>query len=112
MVLILSSSLLFSGCAKMKSWLPSRPKKHKVAGDGTAAVTLTQDTGKIAKVNATFVVLTFPVGGIPPIGQKLNVYRKGAKIGEVKVTGPQRDTNTVADIISGELQVNDEVRAD
>jgi hypothetical protein len=71
-----------------------------------------QDTGKIAKVNATFVILTFPVGGIPPINQKLNVYRKGIKVGEVKVTGPQRDINTVADIISGELQVNDEVRAD
>ncbi len=112
LVLILSSYLLFSGCAKMKSWLPGAPKKHKPAVGETATTPVMQDAGRVAKVNATFVILTFPVGGIPRVDQKLNVYRKGVKVGEVKVTGPERDINTVADIISGAPQVSDEVRAD
>lgn len=58
-----------------------------------------------------FVVMTFSPGEVPAIGNTLNVYRKGEKIGEVKVTGPQRDNNTVADIVTGELLVGDEVRS-
>jgi hypothetical protein len=40
----------------------------------------------------------------------MNVYRRGLKVGEVKVTGPQRDDNIVADITAGEAAVGDEVR--
>jgi hypothetical protein len=32
------------------------------------------------------------------------------KVAEVKVTGPQRDNNIVADLVSGDAQVGDEVR--
>jgi hypothetical protein len=32
------------------------------------------------------------------------------KVAEIKVTGPQRDNNTVADLVSGDAQVGDEVR--
>lgn len=46
------------------------------------------------------------------MGKRLNVYRNGLKVGELKVTGPQRDNNTVADIVAGECQVGDEVRED
>lgn len=117
LLLILSACLLCSGCAKMKSWLPSAPGKRKVSDANRPAPTVlpaTSDTGKVAMVNpgARFVVMTFPIGGVPANDQRLNVYRKGLKVAEVKVTGPQRDNNTVADIISGEVQVNDEVRAD
>ena len=66
----------------------------------------------MVNADARFVVMTFPLGGVPLVEQRLYVYRKGLKVGELKVTGPQRDNNTVADIISGELQVNDEVRQD
>jgi len=68
--------------------------------------------GRVASVNAglRFVVLTFPVGQIPTADAHLNVYRNGNKVGELKVTGPQRDDNTVADIISGDAQKGDEVR--
>jgi len=61
---------------------------------------------------ARFVVVTFPVGTVPPVDQRLNVYRNGLKVAEVKVTGPQRDNDTVADIVSGEVQLHDEVKAD
>jgi hypothetical protein len=55
-------------------------------------------------------VLNFPIGKLPFIAQRLNVYRHNLKVGEVKVTGPQREDNIVADISAGEAQVGDDVR--
>ena len=69
--------------------------------------------GKVMRVNesARFAVLNFPVGSLPAVGQRLDVYRHGLKVGEVKVTGPEQDDNTVADITNGEAQEGDELRA-
>jgi hypothetical protein len=69
--------------------------------------------GKIARVNMDghFVVLTFPIGHLPALEQRLNVYRRGLKVGEVRATGPQLDDNVVGDIIAGEAQAGDQVRA-
>ena len=69
-------------------------------------------TGTVSKVNAIgrYVVLTFPLGHMPALEQHLNVYHQGMKVGEVRVTGPQLDDNIVADILSGEAAVTDEVR--
>jgi hypothetical protein len=68
--------------------------------------------GKVAHVNPTarFVVLTYPLGKLPPNEKRLSVYRNGMKVAELKVTGPARDQNTVADITAGEAQPGDEVR--
>jgi len=68
--------------------------------------------GKIATVNdaARFVIVTFPVGHVPPVDQPLVVYRNGLKVGELKVTEPQRDEFTAADIVTGDTAVGDEVR--
>jgi len=68
----------------------------------------------VVSVNPTarFVVLTFPIGALPGLEKRLNVYRGGLKVGEIKITGPQRDNNTVADIVTGECQIGDEVRED
>jgi hypothetical protein len=68
--------------------------------------------GKVATVNQTagFVVLSFPVGHMPAIDQRLSLYRRGLKVGEVKVTGPQIDENVVADIVAGDSDVGDEVK--
>lgn len=38
------------------------------------------------------------------------VYRDGLKVGEVKITGPTRDNNTVGDLVSGVANKGDEVR--
>ena len=72
----------------------------------------TQAAGKVVKVNnvGRFVVLSFPLGHLPSIDQRLNVYRQGLKVGEVKVSGPQYHDNIVADLASGNAQVGDEVR--
>ena len=73
---------------------------------------VTTPSGKVVRVNenARFAVLNFPVGTMPVLESRLNVYRRGLKVGEVKVTGPQQDDNTVADIVTGEVQVGDELR--
>jgi hypothetical protein len=69
-------------------------------------------TAKVASYNAAgrFVVLSFPVGHLPGMDQNLFLYRDGLKVGEVKITGPQRDNDTVADLVTGTAQVGDEVR--
>lgn len=69
-------------------------------------------TAKVASYNPTgrFVVLSFPVGHLPGMDQTLFLYRNGLKVGEVKITGPQRDNDTVADLVAGTAQQGDEVR--
>lgn len=69
-------------------------------------------TGRVAAYNEAgrFVVLDFPIGHLPANEQVMFVFRQGLKVGEVKVTGPQRDHNTVADLVSGEARKGDEVR--
>lgn len=69
-------------------------------------------SAKVAAYNSTgrFVVLTFPVGPMPGIGQTFFLYRNGLKMAEIKITGPQNDNNVVADLLSGTAEVGDEVR--
>ncbi len=69
----------------------------------TGRVSVYSDAGR-------FVVLDFPIGHLPANEQVMFVFRQGLKVGEVKVTGPQRDHNTVADLVSGEARKGDEVR--
>lgn len=68
--------------------------------------------GKVMKINSAgrFVVLNFPVGHLPVLEQRLSVYRRGLKVGEVRVTGPQLDDNVVGDVVAGEAAVGDLVR--
>jgi hypothetical protein len=78
-------------------------------------LTITQEfvlVGKIVSTNPTgrFVIVSFPLGRMPPNGQRFSVYRQGLKMGEIRITGPQRDDNVVADIIAGDATVGDEIR--
>jgi sulfur relay (sulfurtransferase) complex TusBCD TusD component (DsrE family) len=47
---------------------------------------------------------------MPKMDQSLFLYRDGMKVGEVKITGPQRENNIVADLVTGEAEVGSEVR--
>lgn len=88
--------------------VPSKPEdKLIVVPDNLLA-------GKVAVFNATgrFVVVFFPSGNLPAIDQRMGVFRRGLKVGEVKISGPQRDDNIVADLVEGDAQAGDEVRAD
>ena len=69
---------------------------------------------KVVRINTTarFVLLYFPADKMPKLDQTLFAYRSGLKVAELKVTGPQQDSNIAADIVSGEPQVGDSVRAD
>ena len=69
-------------------------------------------SGQVVKVNLAgrYVVLTFPIGHLPTVEQRLNVYRAGLKVGEVTVTAMQLDDNVVADLVDGTAEPADEVR--
>jgi hypothetical protein len=108
----LAGGLILAGCASdkdagTKPTTKKRPNKVIVTPDNTLI-------GKVVRVNnnVRIAVLNFPIGKLPPVGSRFNVYRQGLKVGEIKVSGPQQDENIVADIATGEVQVGDELRAD
>jgi hypothetical protein len=101
--------MLAAGCASKK------PKPAVVPVASAPQTIVTPDnslTARVVSYNsvARFVVLSFPFGELPKMDQSLFLYRAGLKVGEVKVTGPQRDSNIVADLVNGDAQVGDEVR--
>ena len=105
---LLSAGLLVSGCASHKQKTPAAVPKG-------STLIITPDASLAAKVvsyNAAgrFVVLNFPVGRMPGMGQNLFLYRNGLKSGEVKITGPQNESNIVGDVVNGAAQAGDEVR--
>ncbi len=90
------------------------PGTRPVTTTPCAATIVTPDNSLSARVvsyNASgrFVVLSFPPGQMPKLDQSLFLYRDGMKVGEVKITGPQRENNIVADLVTGEAQVGCEV---
>jgi hypothetical protein len=66
----------------------------------------------MVNMEGRFVVISFPPGPVPQPGQRLNVNHAGLKVGVVQVTGPQRDYDTVGDLIEGEANVGDEAKSD
>jgi len=107
---LLVLALLASGCGLFKYRAAAPPPAAKPA---LAIVTPDHSlTAKVISYNPAgrFAVLGFPVGRMPRMDQGLFLYRNGLKVGEVKITGPQRDSNIVADLVAGEAQVGDEVR--
>jgi Ni/Co efflux regulator RcnB len=94
----------------------TRPEEQRGTNRTTTEkppVTVIQSPGgTVASVNRAlrFVVLDFSIHSLPPVDQRLNLYREGRKVGEVKVTGPARDTTIAADILTGEATIGDEAR--
>ena len=89
---------------------PEAPQAHQ-------ELIVTPDTGLQGQValvneNARYVVVSYPIGGLPAVDQTLSVYRNGLKVGEITITGPRRDFNIAGDITKGECAVGDEVRED
>jgi hypothetical protein len=110
-----------AGCARQQAepWAHTVPA-HTAPKSSPVIVTPTEArSGKVTSVNSTvrYVVITYPVGvPMPAPERKLNVYRAGLKVAEVKAGGDnlreRRDVNLTADIVAGECQVGDEVRED
>lgn len=95
------------GCSGPATLEPSQPPGWSVV---TSPANLL--TGRVVGVNRAgrFVILSFPIGQMPGLEQRMNVYQSGMKVGEVKITGPQRDDKIVADIMQGDAAPGDEVR--
>ena len=117
---ITAGALVLAGCAGQRGAVPSFSQIP--SGNGTSIslpddrLTITSDyllVGKVVKANpdGRFVVMSFPIGHLPSLEQRLGIFRKGQKIGEIRVTGPQLDDNVVGDISKGDAQPGDEVRA-
>ena len=102
------AGILVSGCVFHK-------QKTSTSVPKGSPLIVTPDASLAAKVvsyNSTgrFVVLSFSVGQMPGMGQSLFLYHDGLKAGEVKISGPRRDNNIVADLVNGDAQAGDEVR--
>jgi hypothetical protein len=106
--LMLAAGLLLTGCVHHKpahASTVSNPAQTIVTPDNSLA-------GKVVSYNSVgrFVVMNFPSGQMPKMDQRLFLYRSGLKVAEVNVTGPQSDDNTVADLVTGDAQIGDDVR--
>jgi hypothetical protein len=109
LTLLLLAGMLAAGCVF------HRAKKAPAPAPGMSQTVVKPDnslTARVATYNVAgrFVVLSFPIGQMPQLDQTLFLYRSGLKVAEVKVTGPQRDNNVVADLVSGDAHAGDEVR--
>lgn len=104
------TAALAAGCAA-----PHRQNPPPKARPAASAPIVTPDfslAAKVVSVNAAgrFVIMSFPAGGMPKVGQTLFLYRNGLKTAAVRVTGPQMENNIVADITSGAAEPGDTVR--
>jgi len=96
--------MLLAGCASSKKTFASTPPAIVTPDNAQrATVAMYNPIGR-------FVVLNFPAGNLPKHEQVFFIYHGGLKAGEVKITGPDRDNSTVADLINGTAQAGDDVR--
>lgn len=118
---LVSRVLIFTMLLALAGGCGSRARTDKAAlltsslaqTNNSHTVALGSDlVGEITSVNlkGQFVVMRFAVGVMPAPGTAMAVYRDNVKIGQVKVSGPHRDTYTVADVLRGECQIGDRVR--
>lgn len=97
--------------------LSGAPGAATKSGATVSQAIVTPDSSLAATVVAVnpvsrFVVLSFAGGQMPQLAQTLFIYHAGLKVAEVKITGPRQDINIVADLVSGDAQVGDTVRAE
>jgi len=104
--------ILAAGCAYHRPAHSARRAAPAAVAPPTIVTPDDSLSARVVSYNASgrFVVLSFPPGQMPKPDQSLFLYRAGMKVGEVKITGPQRENNIVADLVTGEAQVGDEVR--
>jgi hypothetical protein len=118
---------LVSGCATSSAKFSEVPGVSEAAPESTspptskatrparaAGKTQPDDTlvGRVVSANARgrFAILNFPLTRMPAVDTRMFVYRNGQIVGEVRISGPQKDDNIVADVFAGEAAPGDEVR--
>ena len=111
------------GCASQPTTTSAPPAAKKLSDRRVTAEMLPEAppkarvlpvNGRIASVNEKlrFVVIDFTNSRRPEIDQRLNVYRVGQKVAEIKVSGPFRNTTVAADVVAGEVKYGDEVKTE
>jgi hypothetical protein len=117
-VAVAVASLLNVGCKSNEpAAKPANPVFNvKPAGSQTNLVIAPANSpvGHVRSVKRQlkFVVIDFPVGQVPADGTRLSIFRGGAKVGEVKLSGAPKGTFIVGDILIGDAQEGDEVWAE
>jgi DMSO/TMAO reductase YedYZ molybdopterin-dependent catalytic subunit len=119
---LLLAAVLFAGCKSPDEQIYGKPPAKNAPAPVSPKTTATAPqpivtpetslTATVVSYNSVgrFVVLNFPMNQMPKQDQTLFVYRNGLKVAQLKVTGPQRDTHIVADLVSGDVRPNDVVR--
>ena len=106
--LLAFSGFLITGCVhETTAARPAVPKAAPLIVTPDSSV-----SGKVVSYNSfgRFVVVNFPSHQMPKLDQQLFLYRNGLKIAQIKITGPQNEDNIVADLMTGDAQIGDEVR--
>jgi hypothetical protein len=106
-------ALIGCGCAhRGPAPAPFEPGSTTPGGQGVIVTPDNTVVGKVISVDGPggFVVLNFPLGRMPESQRRYHLYRRGLKVAEVWISGPQTGENTVADILTGEAAVGDEAR--
>jgi len=120
MVLLAVCVASSSGCfwRKKKSAVEKNPTAFTVKTPGANTNLVMTPTpsavGRVASVNAQakFAVINFPIGQLPANDTRLAIFHAGIKTGEIRITGPAQENFTVGDIVAGNAQEGDEVRAE
>lgn len=91
----------------------SRNNAGSSEAENPQVVPIDEPNGKVVASNTVsrFVVVDFYLSPLPQVGERMNVYRDGFKVGEVKITGPEQFSNIAADLIAGEARTGDEIRS-
>jgi hypothetical protein len=108
---LMCAAVLWAGCVHQKPPGQHPPQPRRTSPPPPTIITPEFGTlGRVEMVNneGRFVVLSFPAGRVPSAGQHWRINRGGQTVGKVTITGPQRDLDTVADIVEGEAKVGDE----
>ncbi len=105
-------ALLIAGCAQSPAAsrrVRSVPPDVAQGSTNVTVVPVVAITGKVVLVDRKggFVVLRLAPMLSPFKDTRLFVYHNGKKTAELRISGPQQDVNTVADIMAGDPQPND-----
>ncbi len=126
LIIIVFSGLVCAGCRhskrgdnSMAEYESKQSRRSRATTNAPASKPLPRITpldeisGKVAVANGSlrFVVIEFPLGTLPQLGQRMGVYRQGQKVADVKIDKWANGANVVADITAGEAREGDEVRS-
>lgn len=128
LVLILLAALALTGCRSARPGASPEPvdgkKKSPRPAQGStrgpravdAPIQVTpvmEGVTRIVFVNSAlrYVVIDFFLNPLPQVDQRMSAYRGGLKVAELKISRESTGSHVAADILAGEVQVGDEVRA-